>query len=341
MTVRAAPLYLAACLSVGCYPSYEIVQREAPIPVTPWNLTELNSPYDDRNAAAPPSLHVQAEILFSSGRASQDADLDLVPGRLWVEFGQWNAEYRVDARVIDASLIAAHLSQPGSNERGPRILPGRRPWQEWLYLFASDRAGSYDVYACYGPRIDAQSVYDYRGERAYPDPEPPAPVPGLCDPELYEAYVSPLGDDRVLYATDRGGAGLDLYQARLRTPGDLPAGVVEHARVDALSSEGNDSFPYVNGDVLVFASDRPGGFGGYDLYRARFDGSGWSAPENLGPGINTEHDERRPVFVRAEEFTNDLLLFSSDRPGGLGGFDLYAVGVSFARDPASAAPAAR
>ena len=47
------------------------------------------------------------------------------------------------------------------------------------------------------------------------------------------------------------------------------------------------------------------------------------------------HDERRPVYVRAPEFQNDLLLFSSDRPGGLGGFDLYAVGVPRPADDAA------
>jgi len=335
MTRAALPLFLAALLGTGCYRSYDIVQEEAPIPSTPWNLKALNSPFDDRNAAAPPELQVRTQILFSTARASQGAELDLAAGQIYVDFGQWNAEYYQSEHLVSGSLVAQAINRPGSNERGPRILDPQREGHANLYLFASDRAGSYDVYALHGPPPLAEDTRRYGRQSPWPEPEAPAPIPGLDDPERYEAYPSPLGNDRLLYASDRGGQGLDIYEARLEVPGRLQAGVGGHRRVDALCSDADDSFPYVNGDVIVFASDRPGGHGGYDLYRATWDGEGWSEPENLGPEVNSAHDERRPVYVRAPEFQNDLLLFSSDRPGGLGGFDLYAVGVPRPADDAA------
>jgi hypothetical protein len=78
---------------------------------------------------------------------------------------------------------------------------------------------------------------------------------------------------------------------------------------------------------MVFASDRPGGYGGYDLWYSIYGEGGWSQPVNFGPAINTASDEFRPVVVLAPDFTNDLMILSSNRPGSLGGFDLYYVGI--------------
>lgn len=68
-----------------------------------------------------------------------------------------------------------------------------------------------------------------------------------------------------------------------------------------------------------------GGRGGADLYRARWLGDHYETPENLGEAINTEHAESNPYIAPDES----LLVFASDRPGGLGGQDLY---VSYNRN---------
>jgi hypothetical protein len=88
-------------------------------------------------------------------------------------------------------------------------------------------------------------------------------------------------------------------------------------------------------NMLVFASDRPGGFGGYDLYLSRYTRDEvWSEPANLqalmpdGVLLNTPANEFRPsllVFPRGAYHgdSHRVLLFSSDRAGGRGGYDLY------------------
>ncbi len=73
-----------------------------------------------------------------------------------------------------------------------------------------------------------------------------------------------------------------------------------------------------DGRTLIFSSDRPGGMGGMDLYRCVRNGTGWSAPENLGPAVNSPLDE---VYPRLQ--TDGRLHFSSNRPGGMGGLDIY------------------
>lgn len=73
-----------------------------------------------------------------------------------------------------------------------------------------------------------------------------------------------------------------------------------------------------DGQTLFFASDKPGGNGGTDLYLSRREGSGWGAPQNLGPDINTAANELFPGMNALGE-----LHFASNREGGMGGLDIY------------------
>lgn len=74
----------------------------------------------------------------------------------------------------------------------------------------------------------------------------------------------------------------------------------------------------LDGKRLFFSSDRPGGFGGRDLYYAIFENGQWGPPINLGPAINTEGDEVFPFVTPGGK-----LYFSSDGHFGLGGQDLF------------------
>lgn len=51
-----------------------------------------------------------------------------------------------------------------------------------------------------------------------------------------------------------------------------------------------------DGRTIVFASQRPGGLGGYDLWTIEWDGQSWGAPFNLGAPVNTAGDENRPYL---------------------------------------------
>ncbi|MBK8555082.1 MAG: OmpA family protein [Lewinellaceae bacterium] len=74
----------------------------------------------------------------------------------------------------------------------------------------------------------------------------------------------------------------------------------------------------IDGDKLYFSSNRPGGFGGMDLYVAYKVGDSWSEPVNLGSEINTEGNEFFP-FVHAD----NTLYFASDGLPGVGGIDMF------------------
>lgn len=75
-----------------------------------------------------------------------------------------------------------------------------------------------------------------------------------------------------------------------------------------------------DGNELYFASNRPGGFGGKDIYLVRkLPNGSWAAPFNLGPNVNTKYDEDAP-YIHVDGKT---LYFSSYGHNSMGGFDVF------------------
>ncbi len=115
-------------------------------------------------------------------------------------------------------------------------------------------------------------------------------------------------DGRELYFT-RGRAGED---AEIYVTHRSRDGWTEPRSLKEINTRFDEIGPALapDGATLYFYSNRPGGEGGYDLYVSRHDGSRWSSPANLGPGINSSFNEYDP-FVAPD---GSSLLFASNRP---------------------------
>lgn len=88
-----------------------------------------------------------------------------------------------------------------------------------------------------------------------------------------------------------------------------------------------DSQPSVtpDGQYLYFASNRPGGMGGTDIWRCRRLPNGdWSRAENLGSSVNSPGNEKSP-FIHADGHT---LYFASNGWQGLGGYDMFFININ-------------
>ncbi|MCB9179724.1 MAG: PD40 domain-containing protein, partial [Flavobacteriales bacterium] len=127
-------------------------------------------------------------------------------------------------------------------------------------------------------------------------------------------FTRNLGDPRHPARIRGGGAALGLFFAE--RSGDER--VVAFDYNDPAFSNVHPTIS-ADGTVLIFASDRPGGFGGMDLYRCISQDGRWTRPENLGPAINGPDNEVFPFL-----HPNGTLYFSSSRPGGHGQLDIYA-----------------
>lgn len=132
-------------------------------------------------------------------------------------------------------------------------------------------------------RSDFQWKYSYRGEsefQAFPGSET------VC--------VTPIGK---LFSVQKAG------KSRL---------VIENNQmlewVNTQDNNCNDCHPFYDAEskVLVFASDRVGGSGGYDLYKMILTSSGWSVPFRLSNAINTGKDEKFPMIAQGDLYFSSL-----------------------------------
>jgi tetratricopeptide (TPR) repeat protein len=236
-------------------------------------------------------------------------------------------------------------------------LPFNTPYREFCpvkyedaLVFCSDRPA--EGLAKYEDAWTGEGFMDiFRAGRKTLDPE-------LCgsftykDPVIFHAplssrfheasaYFSP--DYQTIYFTtnalgsgksrdDSGLLRLQILYAR-RLPGNR--GWTDPISLPINSAEYSVMHPCLSPDGrrLYFASDMPGGHGGFDLYYVEMINDVWGPPINLGPGINTRGSEVFPYLSPRSE-----LFFSSDGWGGLGGLDIFfshqqAGGWSAPRNP--------
>lgn len=324
---RISYLFLAALLMSSCT-GHRLNFDKGIIPPLPVNFEGVNSIYDDYNSDLQISWSERTfTLIFSSDRYSFGSDFDLVSYGGYVFFDLTDGYFRFDE--ISQTLSLLETVNTENNEFGPyftKDLPFYWPWkksgEERRLFYSNDAAGNLDIRCC---RYDI----DNGGFTASGDPF----TLDALNTEHDEGYLSfhqgeTLNRETVCFMSDRDGT-FDIWSAT-GEEGKLinESAAVTVAPIPQLNSFADDKCPYICGNTMVFASDRPGGFGGFDLWYSVWSAGGWSAPVNMGEDINTPYDEYRPVIVSmAEAFLNDLMIFSSNRPGGKGGFDLYYTGV--------------
>lgn len=128
---------------------------------------------------------------------------------------------------------------------------------------------------------------------------------------------SPDGKTLYLYSDEGNG---DIYYSNLLAE-DTWSTPVEIG--DNINSEGYNEKSVsqsADGNVLFFVSNRPGGYGGFDIYYSIKNKKGeWGVSKNIGDEINTQFDDDGP-FIQADGKT---LYFSSRGHDGMGGYDIY------------------
>ncbi len=131
------------------------------------------------------------------------------------------------------------------------------------------------------------------------------------------AGVSPDGEV-LFFAIGNDNNNKDLYACKLQN--DACTQLIKLPDIiNSLYDETSISVS-PDGRTYYFSSNRPGGYGGKDLYRAIMDDNNqWSVIENLGPSVNTEFDEEAP-FIHPDGVT---LYFSSKGHNSMGGYDIF------------------
>lgn len=237
-----------------------------------------------------------ARLFFVRGKAGANADI-FVATRTPTG---WSEPRSLDAINTSDDELGPELSPDGTAllfySNRPGGLGGYDIWQSRL----SD--GSWQAPTNLGEAVN--SPFNDYGPALSPD-----------GATLYFASNRPLASDARQPNPDAWAATAreewfhrtyDLYRAAVSERG---FGTCEP--LAPLNTPANEAAPCVSpaGDFLYFASDRPGGRGGFDLLRSRIVRGAVQSPENLGPTINTAANELDPAAGRL----GFELFFSSDR----------------------------
>jgi Tol biopolymer transport system component len=215
------------------------------------------------------------------------------------------------------------------------VIPAIDPAIDYSFCFSldglemyigSDRSGGYgwgDLWVFRRDSIDAD----------WGSPNNLGSTANSPDDEL-SPCISANGLELYFISNQPGGyGGMDIYMTTRATKND-PWGQPVH--LPNMSSPNFDSCPWIssNGLEFYFQSNRPGGYGGFDIYvsrRATLDDP-WDDPVNLGPVVNSSYNDAAPSLS-----PDGMLLFFQDfdtpRPGGYGGRDIWMARRASFSDP--------
>lgn len=219
----------------------------------------------------------------------------------------------------------AYVDNLGSaaNSVYDEINPIQSPNYQNKYYFSSNREQSYG-----GPRgkngesdhLSNHYYYDlYAVELAggnYTPIQAFGPVQNTTQNEIIQDFNS---DGSVMYYLRYAGNSIKAVTDTFKE-GDTEVISVGTLQSPFDPSLGDVDLKVFNDSTLLFASNRLGGFGGYDIFVCKAKQGQWQSPVNLGPGVNSAYNEKCPYLTKG----GNVLFFSSDYIQGLGGYDLFA-----------------
>jgi hypothetical protein len=290
---------------------------------TPVNLVELNTEYDDFNSDLPYSGGRQ-HIYFSSNRNSSGNNFDIIYKYFDISYHEKDDVVNIDWPVNYAGEFEQKLFKQINNDAdqlGPLFCEGIKGTKYFFY--AENDSGNFDIKVIHTPRLD-WGTYNAQ-KRLFG----PVNLKGInSDSDDYYPTIN-ADYSQMWFCSNRENGHFNIYSVPLN-PDEyfyeyLNKTDLAITKEEVLSGESDYKCPIIFGDYMIFTSNRPDGFGGFDLYYSKMANNQWTTPVNFGSMINSLSDEYRPFPF--EIGGKNVLIFSSNRDGGKGGFDLYAVRI--------------
>jgi Tol biopolymer transport system component len=270
--------------------------------------TNLGAPVNSSRSEGGPDISADGlSLYFSSDRSGGRGGEDIWVATRPTQHDPWSTPVNLGAPVNSSAsesfpcISADGLTLYFSDFFYGSARPGGRGGKD---LWMSTRASLEDPWAT---PVNMGLVVNSSGD----DVDPTTTVDGLT----------------LIFASNRGGGGwnYNLYMSTRRSKADEWSTPVKLP--PPVSGSSYSGTPGISGDglALFFTSTRPGGRGQDDMWlttRATLGGP-WAAPVNLGAPINTS------VLDAAPDISPDgrTLYWTSARPGGVGGYDLWQASV--------------
>jgi outer membrane protein OmpA-like peptidoglycan-associated protein len=151
--------------------------------------------------------------------------------------------------------------------------------------------------------------------------EEASPLPSAINTELPEYFPILAPDKQWLFFTRRESRQEDFYVASKLANEDQDSWSTPtfYEALNSVQNDGAITFSADGNTAILVRCGQSSPHGGCDLFESFRDAKGWSEPKNMGNMINTEHWESQPA-ISAD---GRLLFFTSNRPGGFGGKDIW------------------
>ena len=293
MKTKTIILLAFTFIVVGCpndyYFPYDIIITDSA-----QNLTEINSEYDDFNSDLP-YRYEWNNIYFSTNRNSLGRDFDIIAKKM-------ELTYHPKDDVLNVTFPNEEPLPQADSILNSINLVEYTNWDNSAKSVISNP-------------LKLASINDY-GNNLYPS---------IND---YGKSFYPFEDitsNELFFCSDRNDTVYNIYLAtyndKISKQSLINGDIKSIEKNSILSSSYDDKCPYVKNDLIVFTSNRKDGYGGYDLYYSRFVNNSWLEPLLFSNNFNSEYDDYRPIIFQV--FGYDIMIFSSNRPQGKGGFDLY------------------
>lgn len=274
-----------------------------------------------------------ADVFFHLGTAyhlTEDIDNAIVAYQKFIELSKRKSELLpvaqlrllqcAEAKRLMETPVKIKLKNIGSeiNTKAPEYSPvvsldgsalyftSRRLWESGAANGDDDivrRLPPEDVYVSY---LDFENTWTEPKRLAF------------CSPTRNEATSAVSTDERKIYLYLDSTGGGDIYTTDFYKAKFNEIELLDNKQINTKYWESHCMVSHDN-KRLFFASNRPGGLGGRDLYYCDLTADGsWSKPINMGPGINTPFDEDAP-FISID---NKILYYSTNGPKSIGRFDI-------------------
>jgi OmpA-OmpF porin, OOP family len=141
--------------------------------------------------------------------------------------------------------------------------------------------------------------------------------------DVHQGVISVTPDGNTMFVTrwtiNKGQKTAALYSSK-KTDKGWSDPVLLGSDINVSGSNSQQPFVTTDGKQLYYASDKPGGQGGFDLWIADLDENGQAVnSRNLGSGINSANDDQAPFYHAA----SNTLVFSTNGRVGMGGYDFF------------------
>ena len=293
---------------------FALTAIQNPVPFKPVNAgMGLNSKYDEYF----PSVTADEQMFLFTRKIPSDK----MPSG-------WQEDFYV-SNMLDGIWSQAHGIGSKINTEGNEGAPCLSPDGEILFFVACEGDFGYGMDRKGFGSCDI--FYALKNGNDWSKPQNIGPP--VCT-KWWETQPSFSSDGKTLYfirgmVNAQGKKETDIWTSTLKDDNRWSNPVKLSNKINTSGSE-ESVFIHPDNNTLYFSSDGHPGMGGLDIFMSRRQPNGeWGDPVNLGYPINTFADENSLLVSR----DGKIAYFASDRPGGIGGLDIYSFDLYEAVQP--------